>query len=88
MNLTLEQRCERPNIAFTNAHIAFRKLQLIKSKDLHYLCDSILLKSLIEIVKEQVKETEFAHQGKYYAEDFCNTIDKLYNIKFEDKQTI
>ncbi len=65
-----------------NAHIAFCKLELIKSKDLIYLCDPILLKSLIEIVKEQVKEVESVHQGKYYAEDFCTFIDKLYNSKY------
>ena len=82
MKLTSEQRCELPNIAVTNAHIAFCKLELIKSKDLIYLCDPILLKSLIEIVKEQVKEVESVHQGKYYAEDFCTLIDKLYNYKY------
>ena len=82
MDLTSEQRCELPNIAVTNASITFLKLELIKGKDLNYLCDPILLKTLLEIVKGQVKAVESVHQGKYYAEDFCTFIDKLYNSKY------
>ena len=86
MNLTSEQRCELPNIAVTNAVDCFFRIRLIKSKDnSEYLMTSSIARQVLLIIRNQVQLCEMAHKGDYYAEDFCNTIDKLFEESYNEK---
>lgn len=77
-------RLELPNCAVTNATEFFLRLLLTKDRDLYYICDRYLARQILNLVKEQVKIVENVHAGKYYADDFCTTIDTLFKVEFKE----